>query len=168
MTTCRADQRAGYEQAGPDGLAGIDRIPQGDIGVAVGADIAQRGEASLQRLARIGDAGHRLGGNADAQALIAAFVGTGCNMGVHVDQARQDRLAPQVDPARIGWRGQGGCGSDRDDLVVLDDDGRRVDDLATGGIDEMRGGQIDRLTPYRSDSGDGRQAGSQHHDRRFH
>ncbi len=118
---------------GPDARAEnealVDRLPQADVRAAAGADVADGGEAGVERALRVdggadGFVGRRLRHGLD-EGVAGAFAG---DVGVGVDQAGEDRRGGQVDDFGAGRPGEAVL--DRRDAVAFDDDR----DLFTGGV----------------------------------
>ena len=88
-------------------------------------------------------------------AQVPALVDGGAEVGMRIDQARQNGSVRQVDDRRVGGRGY--AGADRGDPPVLNDDGLFRGRRAAGRIDELarmdhqgccprgQGGKNDRL-----------------------
>jgi hypothetical protein len=96
-----AEWRAGGEDARAGHVAVVDGVAQADVGVVVGADVADGGEAGAQRGQRIlgadqRHARHRLGDQA-----VAGVFGRAGDVGVGVDQAGQQGLVAQVDDCAL-------------------------------------------------------------------
>ena len=122
MTARRADRRAGHQHPRAFDLALVDRIAQGDVRKAAGADIAHGGEAGFQGLLGVGDAIDRFARRGEKHAVEAFVIGVRGHMDVRVDQSRQDRRAAQLDLAGPVGRNQGRGRTDGADLVAGNDD----------------------------------------------
>ena len=111
---------------------------QADI-VEIGrAHVADGGEARLQRLSGVGDLHHAPESVAVLQAVVAADLGQAVDVGVHVDQTRQQGRARQVDDLGPG-RDRVALLADGRDPAVGDDDQRVVDILPRRHVQQPRG-----------------------------
>ena len=114
-----ADGVTGRDDPGPFDVAAVDRMHQGNVGEVVGADIAHRGEARLDRALRILDAIERFVSRRQAHRK---EVEPGSDLfgevGMHVDEAGEERRVAEVD---AGGAGRGGT-ADLDDGVAADYD----------------------------------------------
>ena len=125
----------------------VDRLLVADVGIIVGADVADGGEAGLEHVAGMADALRRPEQVGELETGIAAVERVGIEMDVHVDEAGQERLAGQVDPGRaLGDDGPGAAAADhRDDPPVGDDDDRLLDHPPGEHVDHPVGGDDDAL-----------------------
>ena len=114
---------AGDEHARPFDLAGIDGVTQRDVHErAVGADVAHRREAGIERRARVRDAHQRVacrGTRERRRDVRGADVAD--EVRVQVDEAGQHGVRRPVDQPAAGPRTRG-PGRDRRDAPVLDAD----------------------------------------------
>ena len=131
--------------AGDDARAGqrafVDRALQSEVDVVVRADIADGGEAGVERALGVDV---RCGGLVDgafAENILVEILRLAGDVRVAVDETRQQRDVAEVDDLRAGGEifHYIGGGADGDDAVALDDDGLVVEHFAGGGVDEVRG-----------------------------
>jgi hypothetical protein len=145
VTARGAEAVARRHHARPDDLAFLHRLSVADVVPGVGADVAHRREARLQRPLRVRNCQHRGEPVAELQIRVAAVRRVAVQMHMHVDQPGQDRLAGQIDPPRSGRNRERPLRPDRLHLVVHDHDRRRLHRAARDRVHHARGGQVDRL-----------------------
>jgi hypothetical protein len=141
MAAGGAERIGGRDDARPDQAVLVDRLHQGDVGIMIGADVADGGEARLEHVAGMARGHHRLEQVGELKRIVGAVIGARIEMDVHVDQAGQQRVAGQIDPARVRrnqWPGAAAA-DDRDDAAVGDDDYWLVDRAAGKDVDHAVG-----------------------------
>ena len=87
MTSGDAKRRTGNTHTGTLYIARVNAIAKSDVGVTVGADVANGGEASAEREAGVLHAGDSFARNGNAQARVAMAGRIARKMGVDIDQA---------------------------------------------------------------------------------
>src|SRR5580704_13587543 len=97
MAAGDAERRAGDEHARTFDVASVDAIPQGDVGVVAGADIADGGEAGVHGEAGILGADDGFAWHRDAQARIATVARIAGEVRVNVDQAGEAGRGGKID-----------------------------------------------------------------------
>src|SRR5450759_4089602 len=109
----------GYEHSRADCPSVVDGVAQTDVDVVVSADVAHRGEAGVDRLARKSRGQDGLLRRLPHQSLkvlkvvvVAILLG---EMYVRIDQAGEECGIPEVDYLRV--RGDVDVGAGRDDVV---------------------------------------------------
>jgi hypothetical protein len=119
--------------SGHDAL--VDRLAQIDIGVWPGrSHVAARRETGRQRDQGVVRAvQRRLPGRRLQQLVFPVHAGAG-EMGVKIDQPRQQRRRTKIDHARVGRN----AAAHRHDSIAADDDHRRCDDAVVHGGDHPR------------------------------
>ena len=104
-------------------VAGVDLVAEGDVGVVVGADVADGGEAGFEGDLGVFDSDDGLFRGSHGELPVwVEVVGHG-EVGVHVDEAGHDGVFGQVDFDVAGLFRRGGRGRDGGDAVAGDDDG---------------------------------------------
>jgi len=131
----RRESLAGDEHPWPDHLAGVDQIAHRVVDLAGRSEIANRGDAGLQRPPCV--LGGEDGRHPRRAARLIQRPGSGGripevgHVRVEIDQARDQREAPQVDDL-------GACrrrpGADRSDAVAVDQNHGVGDHLPAGSI----------------------------------
>ena len=87
-----AERRSGDLHVRAGDVAGVDLVAQGDVGEAVGADVADGGEAGVERGLRVLHADDRFFGGRHGELEVGIEVGGIGEVGVHVDEAGQQRV----------------------------------------------------------------------------
>ena len=104
-----AERRAADEHARAGDVAGVDRVAQGHVGEAVGADVADGGESGEQSEAGVFRADQGLARDGNGQRIVAKARFHG-QVRVRVDQAGQDGGVRQFDLHGVGGNFRvGGC-----------------------------------------------------------
>ena len=124
----RRDRGAGVDDARPDRPAAADRVAEAERDAVGGAQIADRGEAGVERLARVPR--RLMGAKRDAVGDVGKLAfnsgAVGIEMDVAVDQPGQDEAVGKVD--------QPGAGRHRNEAVLDPLDPAAADeDAAPGG-----------------------------------
>jgi hypothetical protein len=145
MAAGRADRIAGGDDPRALQPAAVHGFAEADVLEAVGTDVSNGGEAGAKGLLGIGGSNRRPEAVGILEASIAADLGQRGQMDVHVDQARKQGLARQVDPFRPGGDiGPGAAAADhRGDAAVGDHHHRLLDDPAGEDVDHPVGGDDD-------------------------
>ncbi len=91
---------------GPGMWPGVDLVAEGDVGVVVGADVADGGEAGFEGNLGVFDADDGLFGRRHRQLVEGIEVGGHGEVGVDVDEAGHDGVSGEVDLGVAGllWR----------------------------------------------------------------
>ena len=132
MAAGRADGIGRRDDPRPRDPAAVDRLLQPDIVEIVGSDVAHRGEPRVERLFGVGDARRLPEAVGIFETLIAADFGQAGQMDVHVDQARQQRAAREVDMLDVRAPAHRARVADAGDPPVVADEDRRMIDIAPG------------------------------------
>jgi hypothetical protein len=156
----RADRVGGRDDARTGHVALVDRLAQAHVVELGRADVANGGEAGLQGDLGVAGLDHAPEGVAVLQAVVAADLGDAVEMDVHVDQARQQGRARQVDHLGPG-RNRVARLAHRRDPAVGDHHLRIVDILAGGHVEQPRGAHHLDLRRLRQRRGAGRRQESQ-------
>ena len=146
MAAGDAERRAADLHVRAGDVAGVDLVAQGYVGEAVGADVADGGEAGFERDLGVFDSDDGLFGGRHGELKVGIEVVGHGEVRVHVDEAGHDGVFGQVDLGVAGLFWRGGCGGDGGDAVAGDDDGLGgglgagfdVEDVA--GAEESAGG----------------------------
>ncbi len=135
MAASDTERRAGDEHVRAGDLAGVDAFANGDIGEAGSTDVADRGEASEKREARVLYSGDCFARNADSETCVAIPCWIGCDVRVDIYKAGEASGTRKID--RAGWqrgacrgdRGDGAVGVKRDELIVEEFSGADVNEF---------------------------------------
>jgi hypothetical protein len=120
-------------------LAGLDGLAQADVVPCIGADVAHRGEAGLQRPPRMAHRQHRPEAVVELQAGVAAVGRIAVQMHVHVDQPGQQGHARQVH-ARGAGRHRGLGAPHFDDAPAAHQHPGPLDHAPAAHVEHARGG----------------------------
>ena len=106
-------------------FAAADQVAHGDVHVLVGAQIADGGDASLERPQRAFARQEYFHGGHGIDHLLQqrharSFVSVKRHVGVDVDQAGQPGVPRKICDLRAGWN-SGGTGGHAADFVVVED-----------------------------------------------
>jgi hypothetical protein len=146
MPAGRADGIRGGHDARAHDLALVDRLAQPDVVPVVGAHVAHGGEAGGERALRVRNREHRPEAVVELEPRVAAVGGIAVQVHVHVDQARQQRVALELDRRRALGRGDRvALALHFGDAAVAHDDHGLVDIGAGAHVEQAVGGDDDRL-----------------------
>ena len=163
MPAGRAEGIGGADDPRSGDLAGLHRLRQADVVPRVGTDVAHRGEARLQGGLGVLHREHRPEAVVELQVGIAAVGRVAVEVGMHVDQARQQGHPGQVDAARALGDGIADA-ADRGDPAVADHQLRVVHQLPAAHVQHARRGEdrgVLRQRAGRRKAGDGDAGGQQ-------
>ena len=118
-----AERGAGDLHVRAGDVAGVDLVAESDVGVVVGADVADGGEAGFERDLGVFDADDGLFGGSHREFEVGVEVVGHGEVGVDVDEAGHDGVSREVDLGVAGLLRCGGRRGDRGDAVAGDDDG---------------------------------------------
>ena len=137
VATGGGESHRGDEHARSDEVTGVDRVAQRNVEVLTGADVAYRGEAGLDGTPGVGRGAHgRIEHRAPEEPVVVRGA-TRREVGVHVDESREQRGLAQVDDGRAG--GDGEVASDLRDAVAGDEHDGILGEAARGRVEEARG-----------------------------
>jgi hypothetical protein len=130
VSSGNSQRRPAHLQVRSRHLPGIDRIPQVNIGVTAGPNVAHRGESSHQGHPGVDHAVNgffRVGRSHFVKRIEIRVHG---QMRVHIDQTRHHRHPAQIDDPIPGLSSNRRRGPDRLNRVTNDHDGLRIGEFA--------------------------------------
>ena len=138
------DARAGGDDARPGDEAGVDVVAQVDREEGRRAYVADGGEAGLERLLRVDDAGDGgVEGRVDEVVDLVVAVGAAAQVGVAVDQAGKNVFLGKVENLGAGRRLKS-CGFNGLNTLVCNHESDIVAIVAGCGLEEMTGAYVCR------------------------
>src|SRR5262249_62119606 len=93
--------RSGSLHARAAHVAGIDCVPQRDVGITFRAHITNGSETGQQRQACVLDANKRRARNGDAKPFVTATAGVRGKVSVNINKARQEGSVTKIDNSSV-------------------------------------------------------------------
>ncbi len=150
VASSNAQGRAADQHARPGYIACVNSIPQRHIAVSASADITHRRKTRFKREPRVVRASKRFSRNGYSQSFISEMWIEG-EMGVRIDQPRQNGGVRQINYLVAGRSLKFGSGSDTRDLVTFNHNGLIGENFSAPHVQQLARAQNRALSRLRRD-----------------